>query len=174
MLSQAFQGKKLKCEEPWYHFILWLHCRFTVLKTVETVESRWGLSWLLHWQDLWYRKGKYLISFACTYKVMMLQRHFSVHHSFMCYYAFVSRRGCHILICAFFSVQKICISSIEMVCYWTVLALWENDPGKTPWTLPMEYGYYWCTRCNGRLSSICLVDPCYCNEAFEKNPRVRP
>lgn len=32
-------------------------------------------------------------------------------------------RGCHILICTFFSVQKICISSIEMVCYWTMLAL---------------------------------------------------
>lgn len=85
-----------------------------------------------------------------------------VHHSFICDYTFVSRRGCHILMCTFFYVQKICISSIEMVCYWTVLALWENDQGKTSWTLPMEYGYNWCTRCNGRLRFIYLVDPCYC------------
>lgn len=105
---------------------------------------------------------------------MIFQRLLNIHHSFICYYTFVSRRGCHILICTFFSVQKICISSIEMVCYWTMLALWENDQGKTTWTLPMEYGYNWCTRCNGRLCSIYLADPWYCNKAFEKNTRVRP
>lgn len=46
--------------------VLFLYCSFTVLKIVETVELHWGLSWLLHWQDLWYRKGKYLVCFTCV------------------------------------------------------------------------------------------------------------
>lgn len=62
---------------------------------------------------------------------------------------FVSRYGCLNLILMFFLVQKICITAIEMVCCRTVLAIWENDKGTAPWTLPVEYGYYWCTWSNG-------------------------
>lgn len=58
----------------------------------------------------------------------------------------MSRYTSQNLIPMFFSVQKIHIPSLEMVCNRTVLALWKNDKRSAPWTLPVEYGYYWCSR----------------------------
>lgn len=62
---------------------------------------------------------------------------------------FVSRYRCQILISMFFSVQKICVTSLKMVCCWTVLALWANDQGSASWALSVEYGYNWCSWCYG-------------------------
>lgn len=51
-----------------------------------------------------------------------------------------------------FSVQKISIPPPKMVCCWAVLAIWEDDSGAASRALPVEYGYHWCTRCNGMWS----------------------
>lgn len=70
-----------------------------------------------------------------------------LNHYLFFIYDFCIQVQMPVLISMFFSVQKICIPSIKMVCCWTVLALWANDPWSPSWTLPMEYGYNWHTWC---------------------------
>jgi len=45
----------------------------------------------------------------------------------------------------FFFLQEVRITTIEVVHCWTMLAVWENDKGASPWALPVEYGYHWCS-----------------------------
>lgn len=74
---------------------------------------------------------------------------------------FVSRYRGQNLISIFFPVQKISVPPIEMVCYRTMLAIWENDERSASWALPMEYGYHWCTRGYGMWKVLNLLVELY-------------